>query len=156
MRPIQTEIVLISVLGLAVACATLARPSSVLRSSHSSGSTRLPTGLNVEFEYHYDRNALLDFRVVGDSVFALARAGHLLRFNRDSLQLAQEGISGVPFTSLGGSGTTLLAGRQDGKVYRIVPDKLELELVAEFPNEIAWIGSFPDAGGKLVYVAVLR
>jgi len=79
----------------------------------------------------------------------------VLRFSLPDLRFEEERISNEPITAVGTTGSDVLAGRSDGKVFRVGPGDLRLTPVANFSDEIAWIGSYEETGMP-VYVAVTR
>lgn len=134
---------------LAALAPTLALGGEGLNSP--AGDVRLPSGLTVQYEYHYDRNALLDSREAGDALIALTRAGSLLRFDAKTLKPIGEWFGPVAATSLGrGEGDSVLVGFADGRICRVAPATLALDQVAKVDGGVRWVGWSP---GGLVVVA---
>jgi hypothetical protein len=107
----------------------------------------LPSGLNVRYSYHFDRNALGAACLVGDNLLAISDSGNLLRFDHKTLQLSKERPLPAAATCLAevpGSGAVL--GLADGRVCRVDPTSLDLTELARLPLPAAWVGSASGPG----------
>jgi hypothetical protein len=104
------------------------------------GST--PGTVVRSWEYHYDRNALIASRIVGSKVLAVAEAGHVLRFDAQTLALTGEKLSSRSVVALGPApdGGSLV-GLASGQVARLDPDTLSIDPIATVPGEPMWIGA---------------
>jgi len=93
---------------------------SVVSSSISTENETFPCGSFARSEYHYDRNAITSSVIVDDSVLAITRAGHLLRFALGSLAVTGESLSAESALVWGpvqqGSELAAFAGGRIGRV----------------------------------------
>jgi hypothetical protein len=130
-------------------------PSAALRAADvASGEARLPSGVTARYEYHFDRNALLDSRRAGDALIALTASGNLLRFDPATRKLSREWYGPAMAVCLGrGEGGAVLAGFEDGRVCRIDPATLALAEVARLPGKPLWVG-FAEREARGLVVAV--
>jgi hypothetical protein len=117
------------------------------------GNTPIAPGLTTHYEYHYDRNALLDSRQLGSRFIALTEAGNLLAFDGNPLQPVREWIDPVPATSLGQDESgAVLVGYRDGRLVRL-DGSLTFTTIGKRQGAIAWIGyrrSNPGSSGSPV------
>ena len=106
-----------------------------------TGTVRLASGVTAHYAYQYNRNALAEARIAGDSLIALTDAGSLLRFDRATLRLTKESLGPVPATCLGrGEGGAILVGFADGRIHRIDPSSLATTELARLPGKPQWVG----------------
>jgi hypothetical protein len=134
----------------------------------SSGASILPKpvrgtwqtegGDHVEYEYHYDRNALSATLVAGAHLISLSQSGHLVRFDLPEVSFSGQRVSGEPYTAIGAAlEGGVLAGRRDGHVYRVDPETLEESPAAKLPSEPTWIQEYMGADeANLSIVAILK
>ncbi len=112
------------------------------------GAVRLGSGITAHYAYYYNRNALADVVLAGDSVIALTDSGNLLRFDRASLKLTREWFGPVPVTCLGrAEGEAVLAGFADGRVCRIDQATLRMTELARLAGRLQWAGTMAAAPG---------
>ena len=131
-----------------------AEPGSV--GASPTGTVRLASGVTAHYAYQYNRNALADARIDGDSLIALTDAGSLLRFDRATLSLTKESLGPVPATCLGrGEGGSILAGFADGRIRRLDPSSLATTELARLPGKPQWVG-VTAAGAKPRLIAVVE
>ena len=107
--------------------------------SGPEGSVALASGPTVGWSVHHDRNALRDSRLVGDSLVAIARAGTLLRFDAETLELTAERCE--PVRCLGtGPDDELLAGLPGGRLVQVEPRTLGFREVARVAGDLVFVG----------------
>ncbi|HWZ89836.1 MAG TPA: hypothetical protein VNW92_13330, partial [Polyangiaceae bacterium] len=109
-------------------------------------STAMPPALPAEayfrhWEYHYNRNALTASAMVGGDLIAITAAGHLLRFNAETLKLEGELLSRRMARVLGGATDhDVLVGFESGRIARLVVPTLELTTIGSVPGVPSWVG----------------
>ncbi len=110
-----------------------------------------PQPARLAIEYHYDRNAMVDSRLVGSSILGLAAAGNLVVFDAESFALRGEKVLSRRATCLGPvEEGHALVGIANGTIVRVAIDGLGFELVGEVPGVPRWIGKPGKHGGLLV------
>jgi hypothetical protein len=103
------------------------------------------------FEYHYDRNALVASEPSGDSIVALTKAGHLLRFSQRTLELTGEQMEERRALALGpASDGGILVGFASGYIGRLDVHSLETTTVGSVPGHPYWIGRCAGVEGPVV------
>jgi hypothetical protein len=122
------------------------------------GEVQLGSGLKARFSYHFDRNALVASRDVGDALIAVTRSGNLLRLDRASFKITHECVGPAAALCLGvGDGDAVLAGFEDGRVCRVDPATLELTDIAKLPGRIQWVAArMTGKGGRPGLVVVVE
>jgi hypothetical protein len=140
-----TSVVSLLVISSCMSCAV--RPSS----QKHEGTVILESGLRARWRYEFDRNSLQDARLSGMILVALTHSGDLLSFDAVTLTLRREREFSHDVVCLGsGPHDTVLAGADDGSVFKIHPETLEPTLIARVRQEIEWVGFDPITGGVLV------
>lgn len=116
------------------------------------------SGLRVTYASHAARTDLRDTRHHQDAIVALTSSGALRRLSLPGLEASAERAPASPFCCLGlDTERRILAGREDGKVFRVAPGDLSLTEVATFPSAPVWVGSVrPSDDEEPGVVAVLR
>lgn len=108
---------------------------------------RKPEPPKLGVEYHYDRNAIVDSRMVGSTIVGLAAAGNLVEFGADNYSLRAEKVPRRRATCLGPADKThVLVGIANGSIVRAAVDGLSFQQVAEVPGIPRWIGRQGKAG----------
>src|SRR5664279_1972271 len=79
---------------------------------------REPVTLGIE--YHFDRNAIVDTRIVGGEIVALTAAGNLVIFDGNTFEVRREKVFQRRVTCLGPvDGTSVLAGLASGSIVHV-------------------------------------
>lgn len=111
---------------------------------------REPATLGIE--YHFDRNALVDTRVVGEDIVALSAAGNLIVFDGESFRVRREKVLHRRGTCLGPvEGTSVLVGLANGAVVRVAIADLSVRSAADVPGRPRWIGKKRDGAVLVAY-----
>ena len=109
-------------------------------------------GARPAWEYHYDRNALVASQPAGDSIIALTKAGHLLRFDAKTLALSGEKLEARKAMALGrAQDGGLLAGFSNGLIGRLDPLTLEATTIGTVRGRVVWIGDCVGVGLVIGY-----
>ena len=110
-----------------------------------------PEPPKLGIEYHFDRNAIVDSRVLGPQIIGLAASGNLLTFDVESFKLRQEKILRRRSTCLGPADKThVLAGISNGSIVRVAASNLAIEEVADVPGVPRWIGKHAKDGALVI------
>ena len=97
------------------------------------------------FQYVYNQNALIASRLVGDHLIAIVQAGHVLRFDADSLELTGELLSNTAAHVLGAvSGEELSVGFEDGRIARLNAETLYQEAIGRVEGVPLWVSQGPE------------
>ncbi len=106
-----------------------------------AGHARLPSGRDIEYVLHFDRNSLQSSLRLSSGLLALTSSGVLVRFELPSYRSAREQFEAGEVTCLcRGKGEEALVGLADGRVCRVNPLTLELVELFRFSASVAWIG----------------
>jgi hypothetical protein len=89
----------------------------------------------------YNRNALSDSLVDGDSVLVLTRAGTLLRFSLPDVVLTGEYSGRSPITCIGTRSGVIVAGAEDGAVFKVDLAAMTLTSVASVKERPVWVST---------------
>ena len=115
---------------------------------------REPVTLGIE--YHFDRNAIVDTRIVGGEIVALTAAGNLVIFDGNTFEVRREKVFRRRVTCLGPvDGKIALAGLANGSIVQVELTDLAVREVADVPGQPRWIGKRRDGGLMLGYQSVL-
>jgi hypothetical protein len=114
-----------------------------------------PEILKLGIEYHFDRNAIMDSRVLGAQILGLAASGNLVTFSTESFKLRQEKVLRRRSTCLGptlgpADKTHVLAGISNGSIVRVAASDLAIEQVADVPGVPLWIGKRVKDGALVI------
>ncbi len=110
-------IALVAIVSAAIALATRAVPAAEQDTGGSSGTARLSSGVQIQYQCFFDRNALKDARSINGRVFALTTSGGILVLDESTLGVRNEWFDRPFVTCLGQtSDGSLLAGFEDGRV----------------------------------------
>lgn len=105
------------------------------------GSTTLPDGLNVEYEYLFNRNAIRDFVVEGSTVLALTESGNLLLLKLPYLELVSERCDTAgAFMLMRDPARRACVCFENGRIARVDLNDLSLTEVAPPSEPIEWAG----------------
>lgn len=109
---------------------------------------RRPEPLKLGVEYHFDRNAVADSRVVGEQLVELTTSGNLLTLDAETFAARKERVLRRRATCLGpGDQTHVLAGISNGALVRVSAQDLAIERVGQVPGIPRWIGIRAKDGG---------
>jgi hypothetical protein len=112
---------------------------------------RAARSAKLGIEYHFDRNAMLDSRLVGTQIVGLAAAGNLVAFDAESFVLRSEKVLFRRATCLGsGDETHVMAGISNGCIVRVNVADLTLERVTDVPGTPRWIGKRVRSGALVI------
>ena len=115
---------------------------------------REPVMLGIE--YHYDRNAIVDTRLVGTEIVGLAAAGNLVIFDSNTFGVHREKVFRRRVTCLGpADGTSVLAGLASGSIVSVGLSDLAVRQVADVPGQPRWLGKRRDGGLMVGYQSAL-
>ena len=110
-----------------------------------------PEPPTLGIEYHFDRNAIVDSRVLGPRILGLAASGNFVTFDAESFKLRQEKILRRRSTCLGPADKThVLAGISNGSIIRVAAIDLAIEEVADVPGVPRWIGKHAKDGALVI------
>lgn len=102
--------------------------------------------------YEFDRNALLDSRLVGGRLLGLTTSGNLLALDAESFALRKERTLHRRATCLGPADAGhVLAGLANGAIVRVAVEDLSIEPVARVSGIPFWIGARRDGGRVVAY-----
>jgi hypothetical protein len=108
-----------------------------------------PAELGVE--YHFDRNAIADSRVVETQIVGLATSGNLVVFDAESYALRREKVLHRRATCLGpAENGRVLVGIANGCIVRVSTADLSFERVDDVPGAPRWIGKRAKGGALVV------
>jgi hypothetical protein len=109
---------------------------------------RKPEPLKLGVEYHFDRNAVADSRLVGNQLIELTTSGNLLTLDAETFAARKERVLRRRATCLGpGDQTHVLAGISNGSLVRVSAQDLAIERVGQVPGIPRWIGIRSKDGG---------
>ena len=152
-------IALVGAVAIAVVSFVFSPPAGVDEDADSGEHARRvvyrikhkPEPPKLGIEYHFDRNALVDSRVLGAQIIGLAASGNLVTFATESFKLRQEKVLRRRSTCLGPADKThVLAGISNGSIIRVAASDLAIEQVAEVPGVPRWIGKRAKDGALVV------
>ena len=110
-----------------------------------------PAPPRLGIEYHFDRNAIVDSRLLGSEIFGLAASGNLVTFDAESFKVRHEKVLRRRSTCLGPADKThVLAGISNGSIVRIAGSDLGIEEVADVPGQPRWIGKRIKSGALVI------
>jgi hypothetical protein len=114
----------------------------------SSHVERKPAVSKLGVEYHFDRNAIEDSRLVGNQLLGLTTAGNLLTLDAETFALRKERVLHRRATCLGPADQSYaLAGISNGAIVRVSAQALSIERVGQVPGVPRWIGTRSKDGG---------
>ena len=109
-----------------------------------------PPPAKLGVDYHFDRNAIVDSRLLASRILGLAAAGNLVVFDADSYALRGDRVLPRRATCLGPvEDGHVLAGIANGAIVRVAAEGLAIEQVDEVPGVPRWIGKRAKDGGLL-------
>ncbi|HEY5284673.1 MAG TPA: hypothetical protein VIM14_17910, partial [Polyangia bacterium] len=110
-----------------------------------------PEPPKLGIEYHFDRNAVVDSRVLGSQVLGLVASGNLVVFDAESFAVRRERVMRRRATCLGPADKThVLVGISNGSIVRVAASDWTIEEVADVPGVPRWIGSRAKDGALLI------
>ena len=110
-----------------------------------------PAPPKLGIEYHFDRNAVVDSRLMGGQIVALAASGNFVTFDANSFKVRQEKILRRRSTCLGPADKThFLAGISNGSIVRVSVGDFSLDEVADVPGVPRWIGKHAKDGALVI------
>jgi hypothetical protein len=111
--------------------------------------TAVPAKLGIE--YHFDRNAITDSRLLDSQIVGLAASGNLVVFGAESFAVRSEKVLHRRATCLGpGEDGHVLAGISNGCIVRVSVADLAFERVDDVPGVPRWIGKRAKDGTLLI------
>jgi hypothetical protein len=111
-----------------------------------------PEPPRLGIEYHFDRNAIVDSRLVGAQILGLAASGNLVTFDAETFKERNEKVLSRRSTCLGPADRIrVLAGISNGSIVSVAASDLSIEEVAEVPGRPYWIGK--HAKGDALVIA---
>jgi hypothetical protein len=112
---------------------------------------RKPEPPKLGIEYHFDRNAIVDSRLLGSQILALAASGNLVTFDAESFKERNEKVLRRRATCLGPADKThVLAGISNGSIVRVGASDLAIEEVTDVPGRPRWIGRRAQGGALVI------
>jgi hypothetical protein len=97
--------------------------------------------LTLGIEYHFDRNAVADSRLVGNQLVELTTSGNLLTLDAETFAARKERVLRRRATCLGPADeANVLAGLANGVLVRVSVKDLAIERVGQVPGIPRWIG----------------
>ena len=124
------------------------QPDSAPAAPPTAEKASLP-GLGVE--YHFDRNAIADSRMVDGRLLALTTSGNLLTLDAASFALRGERVLRRRATCLGpADATSVLVGLANGAVVSVSARDLATTRAGPVPGTPRWLGRSPVDGQLLV------
>jgi len=110
-----------------------------------------PEPPRLGIEYHFDRNAIVDSRLLGEQLMALTASGNLVTFNAESFKKNQEKVLRRRATCLGPADKThVIAGISNGSIVRVAASDLAIEEIADVPGRPYWIGKRANGGALTI------
>lgn len=104
------------------------------------GQVAQEDGSTLKWEYHHDRNALIETLPVPDGFVSLTAAGNLLLFDETLARVRSEFLAPVPITYLADDGKGgLVAGWRDGRLTAIDPQTLQPSEFAKVAGSVLWM-----------------
>jgi hypothetical protein len=102
---------------------------------------RKPAPAKLGIEYHFDRNAVVDSRLVASKILGLTASGNLIVLDAESFALRNEKVLARRATCLGPvEGDQVLVGIANGCIVRVALGTLAFERVDDVPGVPRWIG----------------
>lgn len=102
---------------------------------------RKPEPPKLGIEYHFDRNAIVDSRLVGNQLLELTTSGNLLTLDAETFAARKERVLRRRATCLGPAAESyVLAGISNGALVRVSVQDLAVERVGQVPGIPRWIG----------------
>jgi hypothetical protein len=113
---------------------------------------RKPEPPKLGIEYHFDRNAIVDSRMLGAQILGLTASGNLVAFDAETFKARKEKVLSRRSTCLGPADDThVLAGISNGSIVRVAAGDLSIEEIADVPGLPRWIGK--HANGDALAIA---
>ncbi|HEX7507948.1 MAG TPA: hypothetical protein VF550_14315 [Polyangia bacterium] len=110
-----------------------------------------PEPPRLGIEYHFDRNAIVDSRLVGSQILGLAASGNLVTFDAESFKARMEKVLRRRATCLGPADKThVLVGISNGSIVRVAASDLAIEEVTDVPGQPRWIGKRAKDGALII------
>ncbi len=122
------------------------RPThAVFRIRHKAGPPKLG------IEYHFDRNAIVDSRLMDGQLLALTTSGNLVAFDTETFAARKERVPHRRATCLGpAENDTAIVGIANGAIVRVAAQDLAFERIGQVPGRPAWIGMRSKDGALVV------
>ena len=110
-----------------------------------------PEPPKLGIEYHFDRNAVVDSRLLEGQIVGLTASGNLVIFDARTFQVRREKVFSRRSTCLGPvDKTNVLVGIANGSIVRVDVNRLAIEQVADVPGTPRWIGKHGKDGALVV------
>ena len=113
---------------------------------------RKPEPPKLGIEYHFDRNAIVDSRLLGKELVGLTASGNFVTFDAETFKDRKEKVLRRRATCLGPADKThVLACISNGSIVRVAASDLAIEEVTDVPGRPRWIGK--RAKGEALVIA---
>ena len=110
-----------------------------------------PEPPKLGIEYHFDRNAIVDSRLLGGQILGLVASGNLVAFDAETFKVRGEKVLRRRATCLGPTDKThVLAGISNGSIVRVNISDLGIEAVTDVPGQPQWIGKRAKDGALVI------
>jgi hypothetical protein len=110
-----------------------------------------PAPLKLGIEYHFDRNAIVDSRLMGGQLLGLTTSGNLVTLDAETFAARKERVLRRRATCLGPADQTQgLAGISNGAIVRVSGQDLAIERVGQVPGIPRWLGVRSKDGAFVV------
>ena len=152
-------IALVGAVAIAAVSYLTSPPSGMDDDADAAGRSRrvvfhikhTPALPKLGIEYHFDRNAVVDSRLIGAQIVALVASGNFVIFDSDSFKVRREKVLRRRSTCLGPADKThVLAGISNGSIVRVSAADLSIEEVTDVPGVPRWIGQRAKDGAPVV------
>ena len=121
------------------------------RTLFSQKKSKLAPATKLGVEYHFDRNEIVDNRLVESRIVGLAASGNLVAFDAESYALRGEKVLQRRATCLGPTeNERVLVGIANGSIVRVAAADLAIERVDDVPGAPRWIGKRAKDGALVV------
>jgi hypothetical protein len=110
-----------------------------------------PAPPKLGIEYHFDRNAIADSRLMGGQLLGLTTSGNLVTLDVETFAERKQRVLRRRATCLGpGDQTQVLAGISNGAIVRVSGNDLAIDRVGQVPGIPRWIGVRSKDGAFVV------
>jgi hypothetical protein len=152
-------IALAAAVAIAAVSFVLSPPSGMDDEANQGGHPRWvvfrlkhkPEPPKLGIEYHFDRNAIVDSRLLGGQILGLSASGNLVTFDAETFKMRREKVLRRRSTCLGPADKThVLACISNGSIVRVDASDLGIEEVTDVPGQPRWIGKRAKDGALVI------